>query len=128
MTAASYGIFQKETGTFCCIWPTLVMAMKQSWQNSAKNVGAFYGCDINWFYCNIMPPLKYYGKMAPGITSFRIHSVDDYAPRAIFDRAMPREEATKLCREFMRTIPKTGLTVEHFFSFFCKERGAKFDC
>lgn len=93
-----------------------------------EDVGAFYGYDINWFYCNITPPHKYYGKMSPGITSFRIHSSDDYDPRATFDRAMPREEATKLCREFMRTIPRTGLTVEHFFDFFCKERGAGFDC
>jgi hypothetical protein len=32
-----------------------------------------------------------------------------------------------LCREFIRTIPRTGLTVEHFLDFFCKERGAQCD-
>lgn len=91
------------------------------------DVSSFYGVGVNWFYCKITPPTKYYGKRNEGFTSFRIDGVDDFNPRAVFPKAMERSEATRLCREFIRTIPRTGLKVEHFLSFFKKIEGARFD-
>jgi hypothetical protein len=87
----------------------------------------FYGYSVNPFYCYILPLTKY---KTPywNTTHFCISSVDDWGIHATFNYAMTREEATKICREFMRSFKRTsrsfgGLTQDHFEKFF-KEKGA----
>lgn len=97
---------------------------------SLEDASDFYNYGINPFYCYIYK-LNCRNKNNNYLdrTAFCVSSVDDWGMSARFPYAMKREEATKLCREFMRSFSKSsrsfgGLTQKHFEEFF-KEKGAE---
>lgn len=89
----------------------------------------FYGYEINPFYCVIHHPITTRKRKVPvraGVTHFFLTSVDDWGIRATIRYAMERSEATKICREFVRTIPRSGVTSVHFREFF-ESKGCEVD-
>jgi len=77
----------------------------------------FYRRRISPFTCTAFSTTK--------TTQFTLHTIDDSSYTAGFTRILPREEATPICREFMRTIPHKGLKVKDFVEFF-KNKGADY--
>lgn len=80
---------------------------------SEKDIdNGFYHERVNPFYCNLYDDC----------TVFGLRTRDDGCLNMSFP-PMERCRATSLCRELMRTIPKSGLVLQSFVDFF-KEKGA----